>query len=496
MSVSDARDRLAAIRDRELTARGRIRAVLINSPLDEYEERSLPKYDTIYPFGLLVLAEVAKAKGIGTIVLDAEAMRLSVDETCRYVEGLDPELVGINLLSPTVSIAAAICERVSKRGRIVVAGGPHATFEPEDCFERIPTLRFLFRGEAACSWEGFIAKFLAGGLDSAGAIDGVSARGEARGTLGRRSDPLDGLPEVDRSAVPFPYYLMGGFRETSVYASMGCTERCRYCAGRAFSGGRLRFRSIPRLVDEIERCCREGIESFHFADDDFVCNHDYVQRFSEELGRRRLRIRWRSFAKVNSLAPGLLADLNNTGCYRLTFGVETGSETTLRRMGKGHSVEEAYRAIRLCREAGIETKAFFMLGYPGETAEDIEASVSFALESGVDWAYFYLVRAFPGTVLFHDLLRAGFTRRELLSYRHWVPDTSVGLTGKQAEYRAFLEDNGFFKVDSVLKYNVAHQRSINEHFTNEELSELMAEAYRRFYYRYDFVRRFGWADSQ
>jgi coproporphyrinogen III oxidase-like Fe-S oxidoreductase len=183
----------------------------------------------------------------------------------------------------------------------------------------------------------------------------------------------------------------------------------------------------------------------------------------------------------------VLEDAVSSGCYRLTFGIESGSDRVLQQMSKGHSSADALKAIHACKRAGIETKAFFMLGYPGETKDDMDATTTFAIDSGLDWAYFYLVRAFPGTALFADLLRRGYPREELLEYVHWVPAMNRGLSEVERECRSFVESSGGFSVDSVLKYNVAHRRSINEYSTNEELVEVLASAYRRFYYRPAFV---------
>jgi radical SAM superfamily enzyme YgiQ (UPF0313 family) len=471
----------------ESARRGKIRVVLINTPLDFYEVGSCPRYDTLFPFGLALLAEIAKGQGISCVLIDGEALRLSVTEISEFVLALRPDLVGINLLSPTIPVAAKICKQIEGAARFVVGGGPHVTFEPGDTIRRIPQLTHLFRGEAIDAWTKFLPSVFMN--PSPYPIRGVSLPGQPLGTLGERTMDLDSLPEIQRRDLAFPFYQqVSGRRETSILASLGCAEQCRYCAGRSFWGGILRFRTPERVVDEIERCVQtEGIDAFHFADDNLLQDARYLRSFRRELERRNIRVVWRAFARVDHVSGGVLEDAVASGCYRLTFGIESGSDRVLQKMNKGHGTEDALKAIHACKRAGIETKAFFMLGYPGETRDDMESTVSFAMDSGLDWAYFYLVRAFPGTALFADLLRRGYAREELLEYVHWVPAMDTGLSEVERACRSLLQSSGGFSVDSVLKYNVAHRRSISEYSTNEELVEVLASAYRRFYYRPAFV---------
>ncbi|HOT30300.1 MAG TPA: radical SAM protein [Candidatus Ozemobacteraceae bacterium] len=276
-------------------------------------------------------------------------------------------------------------------------------------------------------------------------------------------------------------------------ASRGCAFDCHYCSGRTLSGGRIRFRPVTNLVDEIQECQRQyGITSFHFADDNFLQNPGYVRSFRQELGNRGLSISWRSFARADSIRPEIMEDVAASGCYRLTLGLESGTDTILLRMNKRHTVEQSSAALSLCREYGIETKAFFMLGYPEETPAEIQATIDFAAASSLSHAYFYLVRSFPGTRLERELLEAGIPKADLLEYIHWVPDMDSGLTVFERACRKALEVHGVFDADSVLKYNVAHRRSINRNCSNEQLMDFMVNGYKKFYFRPSYLERFPW----
>ena len=375
---------------------------------------------------------------------------------------------------------------------MIVGGGPHATVAPADCFRRIPQLKAIFRGEAEVAWDGFMQAVKADHSEAVVHLPHATTAVATR-PISPRPMNLDVLPEVDRESLLIPYYDFAGRRETSIMAARGCRYNCSYCAGRVLSGGCFRFRSVQRLVDEMAACVfQNGIRSFHFADDNFLQAPEYLRSFAGELRRRGLTISWRSFARADSVTPDLMEDLVSSGCYRLTFGLESGSERTLARMNKHHTLREAVRAIELSQKNGIETKAFFMLGYPGETVEEMLDTINFALSVPLDHAYFYLVRSFPGTKLQRELLDRGYSKEELSQYVHWIPPVEKTLTPEEQTYRRALESHGVFRLDSVLKYNVAHARSINEYCSNDELMEIMGDGYRRFYFRGDYLSRHEW----
>lgn len=256
---------------------GKIRLLLINTPLDFYDNQSQPKYDTIFPFGLLALSQVARKMGFATIIIDGEAARLSVEEIVSLVDEITPEIVGINLLSPSIHISSSIIKNLKKGNRIFIGGGPHATFEPQDCFKRIPELDYLFCGEATISWRKFLQNYERSYYEKIDQIKGIMSRKTPQKTLGERTQSFDEILSVDRSLTIFPSYNRNELRETSIFASIGCKHNCRYCAGRALSGKKVRYRSMESLINEISHCVNKlGINGFHFADDDFLQNPEYL----------------------------------------------------------------------------------------------------------------------------------------------------------------------------------------------------------------------------
>jgi len=190
-----------------------------------------------------------------------------------------------------------------------------------------------------------------------------------------------------------------------------------------------------------------------------------ILQFTRKLKEHGLCIEWRTFARVDQFDREIAETIRETGCYKLAFGVESGSQDTLDRMDKQLRVEAVLRAAEICREFDIQSKAFFILGYPGDTTEDCQASVDLAITAGFDEVQFNLARAFPGTRLYNELRQAGYTDEELLKYNN---------------IRAIAPDGTPSRLQRT-QYCVVNSRSICPPYSHEELARWVGRAYSAVY---------------
>jgi len=119
----------------------------------------------------------------------------------------------------------------------------------------------------------------------------------------------------------------------------------------------------------------------------------------------------------------------------------------------------------------------------------MQQTIDFSIELGLGSAFFYIVRAFPGTELFNSIINngSGLSYTDLLDYQHiWPKITDNDLTDKQLLIKNKLEEEDIFDLNKTLKYNVTHMKSISE-YSIDELCKEMANAYIQFYYRNDYL---------
>jgi radical SAM superfamily enzyme YgiQ (UPF0313 family) len=198
----------------------------------------------------------------------------------------------------------------------------------------------------------------------------------------------------------------------------------------------------------------QGVESIHFMDD--IINYSRKRTVALSQALKETGVDWRGLARIDLLDDELLETMASSGCYRLAFGLESGVPRILRNIGKNSDLDVVRKAFAKCKTVGIETKAFFTMGHPSETEEEIRRTIDFALELQPQDAYFMIVRAFPKTKLYSQMLKEGFTRKQL------------------DEYQQFQGEG------SHVKYHVMNISSLNG-MTNEHLDSLVKEAYSRFY---------------
>jgi anaerobic magnesium-protoporphyrin IX monomethyl ester cyclase len=411
--------------------------VLINSPIQKYSKEYRPKYRTTAPLGLGYLGSVAQNAGIETAIVDAEAEKLTVAELTERVNNMNPQTVGINTTSTNYKISLEILDKLEAPRKIV--GGPHATLRGKEDF----TGDYLVvRGEAENVFLDAIRGMYQGVIDAGTVTD------------------LDRLPFINRALFSNDPYIIGEKVEASVSTSRGCPFSCVFCAVPIMNGRKIRARSIGNVISEIKSLQASGVNSIHFMDDIINHNRKRLESMCSAFIDQGINVSWRGLARVELLDDKLLEKMAHAGCYKLAFGIESGTPRILDYIGKCSDLDYIKSIFQKCRELGIDTKAFFTIGYPSETEDEIRRTIGFSLELNANEAYFMVVRAFPGTPLYAEMRTAGFSEEEL------------------GRYKQFQDEDGY------VKYHVMNFRSLNG-MSNEHLDDLVKEAYGRFYKKED-----------
>jgi radical SAM superfamily enzyme YgiQ (UPF0313 family) len=183
--------------------------------------------------------------------------------------------------------------------------------------------------------------------------------------------------------------------------SRGCPYRCTFCSAKSFSGAKYRYRSADNVIDEVKEVVGMGFKDVHFFDDTFTIHKQRVLDICH--GIESLNISWRCLSRVDTVDREMLKTMYDSGCYQIQFGVESGSQKMLDKMKKNVSVKQAKRVFKWCDEIGIETVAFFVLGYPGETRETISKTLSLVKEIKPDFVTFNLFTPLPGSEIFEKI---------------------------------------------------------------------------------------------
>jgi magnesium-protoporphyrin IX monomethyl ester (oxidative) cyclase len=405
---------------------GKTKVLLINPPFTSYGKPVDIRPSE--PLGLMSLASFLRERDIGVGICDASVGRETVPAGNGFFRrGLDeagiekniaefsPDIVGIasmfTMHSKGAHDVARIAKKVSKE-ILVVFGGSHASALP-DTILRDPNADIVVIGEGEETLFEVSGRLSRGG--GLNGIPGTAARRKGRIEINPARPfikDIDTLPFPARDLVDMDIYLKDAHRNNfsmasprvNLVTSRGCPFECVFCSIHSIWRHNWRGFSAGRVCDEIEYLVKEfSVKEVAFQDDNLTLDKDRMHGICDEILKRRIKIKWctPNGTSIWTLDRELLRKMKKSGCYRLSFGIETGSLKTQEFINKKKmDLGEMDGIIRYCNDIGIWTNATFIIGFPYETKEDIQATLDFALGSDLDYGVFFIATPFPGTRLY------------------------------------------------------------------------------------------------
>lgn len=367
------------------------------------------------PIDLMYAAAAFEAAGAECRIVDHPAEGTDWDALRADLVTFRPDLVLISATTQTLDadMQAATLAKQLLPGVRTLAKGAHFSSLAGDALGRYPQLDIALRGEI----EGACLELGRGA--AAAEVAGLSWR-NAHGSIVHNPDrpfsaSLDELPFPARHRSNNNLYLRPdtGERQTTIVTNRGCPFQCVYCLANLTAGERNRYRSVANVVAEIRECVeRFGIRSFLFRSELFTQSKAWVVEFCRAVLDARLDIEWACNSRVDTVDAEMLGWMRRAGCWIMAFGVESGDQATLDRIRKRARVEDSFRAVSLCRAAGIKSSVYLLIGLPWDTTETLEAQRRFACELDPDVLEVFYAYPFPGTELHricveHGLLAAG-----------------------------------------------------------------------------------------
>ncbi|MCX6340407.1 MAG: radical SAM protein [Candidatus Aureabacteria bacterium] len=373
------------------------------------------------PLGLLYLGAGLKAKGHDVSLLDLRLLT-SFSEYRRRVAELNPDIVGIGILTPNRDYSFRCAEIAKEMGRVVIGGGVYATEGAENMVQN-GHFDYVIVGEGDISLPKLIVQIQNGKPPQERIIDG------------ERVKNLDDLafPDLDLYDMEFistrPWWR--GFRPPAVgmICSRGCPAKCTFCwpLSTKMFGSKIRYRSLDNIMAEIINYKkRYDIKTIHFYDDTFPANQKLLVEFCEKMQKGNMDIDWTINSRSDTFSEEIARALSSGGCRMVSFGFESGSQKMLDFLQKGISVEQSFRAAALCKKYKIPFLANILVGIPGETESDYEATYRMIKRMKPDLLYYNTLMPTQGTAI-HDYCKEHGLLKEIRSFDDYSVSPHHGL---------------------------------------------------------------------
>jgi len=410
------------------------------------------------PIMLGYATAVCKQAGHAVDLIDAPALEIGEGKTIQRIAKLKPEYVAMLTSTASVQSDAELAKKISKEtGAKTIALGVHATAVPEDTLKR--GFDIVAKGE----YE-YTIKEIADGL-ALEKVKGISFKkgkriihNEGRALIKN----LDALPFPAREFLPNEKYYSALYKNpfTFILAGRGCPHQCIYCAGPQLMSGRgYRMRSPENVVAELRHLKENfNLKSVLFNDDTLNVNKKYLLELCSLIVKEKINMPWIAYSRVDSVDSEIAKAMAKAGCFLVKVGFESGCDELLQSMKKGPraTTEQARKAAKHFKQAGIQIHGTFVFGMPGETAQTIRKTIDFAKELDLDFVQFSVAQPYPGTEFYKYLEDKGYLR-----FKDW-PD--------------YLDCQG--RITPIFEY---------PNLGMEEMQKWLKQAYRGYYLRPHYV---------
>jgi uncharacterized radical SAM superfamily protein len=380
------------------------------------------------PLDLIYLASYLVEKNFPMTVLESLAHELTKEQLIEKIAALSAAEDGEKLLvvvrtsAPTLDWDLDVCREIKAKvsSANLVIYGPVVPkvlgrIQKEDFID------YIIKGDPDETVEALLNE------QAEDEINGLIFRRETE-WIENSSQPfireLDKLPFPKWELLPYEKYRLPKSSTNSetaflpIWSSRGCPIGCHYCPYPVGQGLPWRYRSAENVVDEIEHLVNDlGIRYILFRDPMFSLNQKRVLKICEEINARGIKVKWRCETRIDFLKEETLRAMAAAGCEGINFGVESSDMEIQEGVGrKPISPEHIASHFTLCRELGIKTFGFFIIGLPGDTIETIFDSMKFALKIKPHWIQFTAATPFIGTKLRDWAIEQGLTEKDDLAY--------------------------------------------------------------------------------
>lgn len=364
------------------------------------------------PLGLCYISSVLQQHNHEVFGIDL----FLIDSFSDLSKALDrkPDLIGISFTTEKYEDTRKVVEFCRAKTKVpIIAGGPHVSFRPDEAIRDLKLDGIVkFDGE-------YVMVDICKALEDNKPLNSVPGFyiNESEYRPGRVPNNIDDLPIPDRDTFNFYKYRRlqkkrMGKDAFNIVGTRGCPFNCIFCVANAVrKHQKVRRRSMKSILKEIEYMKNKyGMDNFVLCDELFVQDIEDVKEFCNQL-KKIGKFEWFCEGRVNILTKELIAEMAQAGCSHIQVGIESATNSVLKSIKKGISVEQTMNVVKWCKEYGVYLHGIVIIGLPTDTKETLQNNLELMEYMGkydTDLLYSILT-PFPGTELGENPEKYGLT---------------------------------------------------------------------------------------
>jgi len=339
------------------------------------------------PLPLMYLESFLDNAGHEVKIWDGFIDKKSFQET---LDEFKPGIVGAGGTTPDSNYSCELFKETKEYSKdiLTVAGGPHFQMFTPDDYENID---YIVKG------DGEIALcYLADGNIPENKVVEMAPTEELYNTPPIMWDRIKDWP--------YNFAFEGRLEPTAtMLTSRGCPYKCIFCQN-SKNYRKVRFRSIPNVIADVEAVVKKGIKHIYFADETFSLDRDRTIELCRAI--KEYNIKWKCLTRADCIDYELVSEMVKAGCVGISNGIESGNEQILKNTKKGVSKEQIVKSYEILNQfEGLEKRASFIIGHPYETEENVNETINFALSLPIDIAFFNIMTPYPSCIVYDMALK-------------------------------------------------------------------------------------------
>lgn len=428
---------------------------------DAKEQKIMKPYP---PLGILYLSAWLERHGVAHEVFDTT---FSTKQTLKNnIKTAQPNVLALytNLMTKINVIETIQHTKKNSPDTVIVLGGPDVRHNVEDYLNTGTDIIVIGEGEQ--TMLEIIQTIQKGNTSEFAHIDGLAYRsGDSiiQTKERERYRPINDLPLPNRKKIDMQPYLQTwkdnhGKSAMTISTQRGCPYTCKWCSTAVY--GQSYRRRSPELVAQEMKMLKDvyNPDTIWFVDDVFTVSHQWIEKFKDELIKQDAIIPFECITRADRMNEDVIDCLLEAGCFRIWIGAESGSQRVIDLMDRRVDVNYVSEMIKLTKTKGIEAGTFIMLGYPGESEEDILKTVDYLKDCQPD--QFTITIAYPikGTSMYQEIEADQFYDKEWNKSTDRDRDFKREYSRKYYDYalRWIVNETNWHKMSTKNKiYNVA-----------------------------------------